>query len=65
MSKPKIPLADAAELANVSTRTLRRRIQDGTLRATRLGPRLIFIDPEDLDAAFRPVIDGHSKRAAK
>lgn len=44
----------AAEYLNVSTRTIRRRIADGTLPAYRVG-RLVKINPEDLDRLARPI----------
>ena len=43
-----VSLAEAAELAGVSIRTLRRRIADGALPAYRTGPRLIRVHPDDL-----------------
>ncbi len=46
---PKLSVEDAAALEGVSTRTIRRRIADGTLPAVRIGPRLIRIDQVDLD----------------
>lgn len=39
----------------VSVKTVRRRISDGTLRAERVGPRLIRIRADDVDALFRPI----------
>jgi excisionase family DNA binding protein len=43
-------LQEAADLFGVSTRTMRRRIADGTVRATRFGPRLIRIYPSSLQS---------------
>ena len=43
-------LRQAADIACVDPKTIRRRISDGDLRATRLGPRLIRIAEADLDA---------------
>jgi excisionase family DNA binding protein len=48
-------VASAAEYARVSAKTIRRRIADGSLPARRVGPKLIRIDPRDLDRLFRPV----------
>jgi excisionase family DNA binding protein len=48
---PDLSLADAAELLDVSLKTVRRRIADGTLPAYRVG-KLIRIRREDLDALF-------------
>ncbi|MBE5461729.1 helix-turn-helix domain-containing protein [Mycobacteroides abscessus] len=44
-----ISLADAAERLDVCPRTLRRYIAAGRLTAYRIGPRLIKIDPNELD----------------
>ncbi|MCH5644364.1 helix-turn-helix domain-containing protein [Gordonia sp. ABSL49_1] len=48
----------AAEYADVSTRTLRRYIASGRLTAYRVGPRLIKVDLNDLDAMMRLVGGG-------
>jgi excisionase family DNA binding protein len=45
----------AAAYADVSTKTIHRRILDGSLPAHRLGPRLLRIDLNDVDKLFRPV----------
>jgi excisionase family DNA binding protein len=50
-----LSINQAAEYAAVSTKTLRRRIADGTIPAVRLGPRAIRVRPADLDAALRPI----------
>ncbi|MFN8097752.1 MAG: excisionase family DNA-binding protein [Dermatophilaceae bacterium] len=42
-------LARAAERTGLSTRTLRRRIAAGDLVAYRSGPRVIRLDPDDVD----------------
>jgi excisionase family DNA binding protein len=46
---------EGASYAGVSSRTIRRRIADGSLPAHRFGPRLIKIDLNDLDQLFRPI----------
>ena len=43
-------LARAAERTGLSTRTLRRRIAAGQLVAYRNGPRVIRLDPDDVDS---------------
>jgi len=43
-------LPDAADYAQCSTKTLRRRISDGSLAGYRMGPRLIRVDLNELDA---------------
>lgn len=47
-------IQDAALRVGVSEKTIRRRIQDGALRAYRLG-RIIRLDPIQVDEAFSPV----------
>lgn len=42
-------LAQAAERTKLSTRTLRRRIADGSLPAYRVGPRILRVDPDEVD----------------
>ena len=49
-----VSLAVAAELLDVSTKTLRRRIADGTLPAYRVG-RLVKVNPADLDRIAQPI----------
>ena len=49
------PLNDAAAYAGVHPRTLRRRIADGALTGYRMGPRLIRVDLDELDALLRPI----------
>ncbi|PLA11051.1 hypothetical protein CYJ48_11110 [Corynebacterium riegelii] len=46
-------LKQAAERTGLAERTLRRRIEDGSLIAYRLG-RAIRLRPEDVDALFTP-----------
>lgn len=50
-----LSLAEAAELAGISIKTLRRRIAEGALPAFRTGPRLIRVHPEDLAALAKPI----------
>lgn len=49
-----ISLAAAAEMLDISVRTLRRRIADGTLPAYRVG-RLLKVNPDDLERIARPI----------
>jgi len=55
-----LTLPVAAALGYGSTKTLRRRIADGTLPAYRQGPRLLRVKRADLDALLVPVraVDG-------
>lgn len=48
-------LVHAAEAYGVHPHTLRRRIADGSLTGYRLGPRLLRVDLDELDAMLRPV----------
>ncbi len=48
-------IAQAAERHFVSTKTIRRRISDGSLTAYRFGPHLIRLDPAEVDALLRPI----------
>lgn len=50
-----VSLDEAAEMLSVSTRTIRRRISDGTIPAYKLGKRPIRIRVEDLEAALRRI----------
>lgn len=53
-------LAEASEYADVSVRTLRRRIADGSLVGYRLGPRLIRVDLNELDRMLEPLATGEA-----
>ena len=48
-------IAESAEKYSVSTATIRRMIARGDVEATRIGPRLIRVDLNSLQAALRPV----------
>lgn len=50
-----MPLAQASEYACCSTKTLRRRIADGSLTGYRMGPRLLRVDLNELDEILRPI----------
>ena len=50
-----VTIADAAARLGVNSKTLRRRIADGTLTAHRCGPKLIRLDPAEVDALLRPI----------
>lgn len=58
MQKRLESLSVAAEYANVNPRTLRRYIASGRLNAYRVGPRLLKIDLNELEAIFEPVGGG-------
>lgn len=46
----KVTIQRAAEYLDVTDKTIRRRIADGTLKAHRVGPRLIRIERDSLVA---------------
>ena len=48
-------LADAGEVLGVSTKTIRRRIADGSIKARKFGPRLIRVEMSSLEAFGRPL----------
>ncbi|MDI6910483.1 helix-turn-helix domain-containing protein [Nocardioides sp.] len=48
-------LPAAAEYAGTCTKTLRRRIADGSLPGYRLGSRVIMVDLDDVDALFQQI----------
>jgi excisionase family DNA binding protein len=50
-----VSLSEAADYAGCSVQTLRRRIADGTLSASRFGPRAIRVDLDELENALRPI----------
>lgn len=50
-----VSLPDAAQYAGVHPRTLRRYIAAGRLTGYRLGPRVIRIDVDELDALLAPI----------
>lgn len=47
-------LTQAALRTGLSTRTLRRRIAEGTLVAYRMGPRIVRVKPSEVDALLVP-----------
>lgn len=50
-----ITLQEAADLVGVHARTLRRYISTGRIEGYRIGPRLVKVDPADLDKLKRPI----------
>jgi excisionase family DNA binding protein len=57
MATPNVSVGDAARHYGVSTRTIRRRIAEGKLRAYRVGGQ-IRIDRGDLERLARPIPTG-------
>lgn len=50
-----VDIGQAAAYASVSTKTIRRRIADGTIKGYRLGSCTLRIDLNELDDALRPI----------
>ena len=50
-----VSVASAAERVGCHPRTLRRWIAAGTLAAYRVGPRMVKIDLDELEAIVRPI----------
>lgn len=48
-------IAHAAAYSDLSNRTIRRYIAEGRLPGYRVGPRLVKVDLDDLDAITRPI----------
>jgi excisionase family DNA binding protein len=53
-SAPNMSIADVSEYLGVTTRTVQQMIADGRLPAYRLGPRVVRLRRDDVDAALRP-----------
>jgi excisionase family DNA binding protein len=53
-SPPNLSIGDAAEYLGVTTRTIQQMVADGRLRAYRLGPRVVRLRRDDIDAALTP-----------
>lgn len=58
-------LADAAEWTGLSTRTVWRRIAEGSLRAYRVGPRIMRLDPVEVNHLMVPVQTGRPSRVPR
>lgn len=54
-----VSLDEAAQIMSLSTRTIRRRISDGTIPAYQCGRRPIRIRLDELEAALRPIPTVH------
>ncbi|POH67632.1 hypothetical protein C3B61_06985 [Cryobacterium zongtaii] len=54
---------EAADSLGVSTKTIRRRVADGTISARRFGPRLIRVNIASLEGAGRPFSEVKTSKA--
>lgn len=59
-----VSIQQAAAECSVSSKTIRRRIADGSLTAYRLGPRVIRVDHAELTALLRPIPAAGSNHVA-
>ena len=50
-----VPLDAAAEYVSCNERTIRRYIAAGRLTGYRVGPRMIRVDLDELEAMLRPI----------
>ncbi len=54
--KPKLgSIKKGAEVAQVSARTIRRRIADGSITGYRFGPRILRVDLNEIEALLKPI----------
>ena len=53
--KQTISLAEGARRARVHQRTLRRWIDDGIIAGYYVGPRVLRVDPAEIDSILTPV----------
>lgn len=49
-------MEDAARYLGVSSKTIRRRITDGSIRAKKFGPRLVRVDMASLEQSGRSLV---------
>jgi len=54
-SRELVDVRQAAERINVSPKTIRKWIRNGTLRAYRVGPSMIRLDTADIDSLVQAV----------
>ena len=50
-----VSIGQASEYADVSSKTIRRWIAAGRVPGYRMGPRLLKVDLNELDAMLRPI----------
>lgn len=48
-----VTMEDAARFLGVSSKTIRRRIADGSIHAKKFGPRLVRVDKSSLERSGR------------
>ena len=50
-----VSINQAARLVDVSSRTIRRRIADGSITGYRFGPRIVRVDLDEVDSLLKPI----------
>jgi len=50
------PITTAADVVGVHSRTIRRRIADGTIHGYRVGPKLIRVDLNEVETKLARII---------
>ena len=54
----RVGITEAAEYLGVNPRTIRRYVESGRISGYRVGPRLIKVDLDDIDALIQPITSG-------
>ena len=52
---PRLSISETADYLGISTKTVRHYIADGRLKAVRIGPRLIRVHRDSIEALMRPI----------
>ncbi len=53
-SRPYLSIGQTADYLGLTDRTVRQMVSDGRLTAYRLGPRVVRLRREEIDAAMQP-----------
>jgi excisionase family DNA binding protein len=52
---PRLSIQETADYLGICTKTVRRYIAEGRLKAVRIGPRLIRVHRDSIEALMRPI----------
>jgi excisionase family DNA binding protein len=52
---PRLSIQETADYLGICSKTVRRYIAEGRLKAVRIGPRLIRVERDSLEALMRPI----------
>lgn len=55
VNPPRMSIQETADYLSVSTKTVRRYIADGRLKAVRLGTHLIRVERDSIEALMKPI----------